>query len=76
MPDDLSARNNDYPNLKVVGTSMLEPDCPDKWCNLSGPRAVKLEGPGTFGYVLSAGGKNYSLARKKSLNEDEEDEEL
>mmetsp|Transcript_24209 Transcript_24209/g.57271 ORF Transcript_24209/g.57271 Transcript_24209/m.57271 type:complete len:391 (-) Transcript_24209:2842-4014(-) len=76
VPDEISAKNNDYPNLKVVGTSMLEPDCPDKWCNLSGPRAVESEGPGTFGYVLTAGGKNYSLARKNLLGDGEEDEEL
>lgn len=58
---DVVSDDGKYPRLKVVGTSMLEPECPDKWCHLSSPHVVKLEGPGTFGWVLTAEGKNYSL---------------
>mmetsp|Transcript_867 Transcript_867/g.1847 ORF Transcript_867/g.1847 Transcript_867/m.1847 type:complete len:364 (-) Transcript_867:1941-3032(-) len=60
-----------YPKLKVVGTSLLEPGCPDNWCNLK--NAKKVHGPGEYGKVLTTGGKTYSLNLK---DEDEEAEEL
>ena len=51
--------NDKYPRLNVHGTSMAEPDCPDSWCNLE--QAIHWEGPGTYGEVLTAGNKRYSL---------------
>jgi hypothetical protein len=48
-----------YPELKVVGTSMLEPTCEDFWCALAD--ADHYEGPGEYGKVLTGGGKKYSL---------------
>ena len=60
-----------HPELEVVGTSMLEPSCPDNWCNLR--NAKKVHGPGEYGTVLTTGGKTYSL----NLGEyDDESEEL
>lgn len=58
-----------HPKLKVVGTSLLEPSCPDNWCNLK--NAKKVYGPGEYGTVLTTGGKRYPLEL-----EDEEEEEL
>ena len=59
------------PKLEVVGTSMLEPDCPNNWCSLKS--AERVYGPGEYGTVLTTGGKRYSL----NLDiEDEEAEEL
>jgi hypothetical protein len=38
---------------------MLEPDCPDYWCNLQ--VAVRWEGPAEYGQMLTAGGEKYAL---------------
>eukprot|EP00531_Pseudo-nitzschia_arenysensis_P015241 CAMPEP_0116137794 /NCGR_PEP_ID=MMETSP0329-20121206/12432_1 /TAXON_ID=697910 /ORGANISM="Pseudo-nitzschia arenysensis, Strain B593" /LENGTH=359 /DNA_ID=CAMNT_0003632721 /DNA_START=43 /DNA_END=1122 /DNA_ORIENTATION=- len=57
------------PSLKVIGTSLLEPSCPNNWCTLE--TAEKVYGPGSYGTVLTTGGKRYSLDL-----EDEEAEEL
>jgi hypothetical protein len=51
--------SSDNPELKMVGTSMLEPECPNYWCNFQD--AVQLEGPGEYGRVMTGGGKRYSL---------------
>ena len=67
--------SNSYPELAMVGTSMLEPECPNFWCNLE--HAVSWEGPGTYGTVLTAHGKQYSLHGRKdtaSLLQDAPDE--
>ena len=58
-----------HPKLEVIGTSLLEPSCPDNWCNLRD--AKKVHGPGEYGTVLTTGGKRYSL----NLNEDDEEAE-
>ena len=50
---------NPYPSLELIGTSMLEPDCPDYWCHLQ--TAIHWEGPGEYGKVLTGRGKRYSL---------------
>jgi hypothetical protein len=60
------ALRSGHPKLKLVGTSFQEPDCPDRWCNLK--NAIQWEGPGTYGEVLTAGGRRYSL----DIEEDEE----
>jgi len=57
-----------YTKLKVIGTSLLEPSCPDNWCNLQ--TAERVYGPGEYGTVLTTDGKKYSL----NLFEDEEEE--
>jgi hypothetical protein len=56
VPDSLDP----YPALEMVGTSMLEPECPDYWCHLQD--AARFEGPGVYGEVLTGGGKRYSLS--------------
>jgi hypothetical protein len=48
-----------YPKIIVRGTSMMEPDCPDYWCNLQD--AIHLEGPGVYGEVLTGDNKRHSL---------------
>lgn len=48
-----------YPKLELRGIGMLEPDCPDYWCNLQD--AVRWEGPGEYGQILTAGGERYAL---------------
>lgn len=53
VPDD------QFPELRVVGTSMLEPACASSWCHLM--NAVELEGPGEYGSVLTGNGERYSL---------------
>jgi hypothetical protein len=50
---------NPYPKLSMVGTNFYEPECPDYWCNLQ--NAVQWEGPGTYGQVLTTGGKRFAL---------------
>jgi hypothetical protein len=57
--DRIPGVKSPYPKLKLVGTSMLEPECPDYWCNLE--NAVQWEGPGEYGKVLTTGGKRYSI---------------
>jgi len=64
VPDD------SFPELKVVGTSMLEPACPYSWCNMV--TAKRVEGPGEYGKVLTTNDKTYSL----HLAGDDEAEEL
>ena len=48
-----------FPELKWIGTSATEPDCPDGWCHLL--NAKEWEGPGQYGMVMTGGGKRYSL---------------
>jgi len=48
-----------FPDLKWIGTSATEPDCPDAWCHLI--NAKEWEGPGEYGMVMTGGGKKYSL---------------
>lgn len=67
--NELTPTSREHPDLKVVGTSMLEPNCPDNWCNLA--KAKKVYGPGQYGTVLTTGGKTISLNL-----EDEDAEEL
>jgi len=62
--------NDTFPELKVVGTSILEPSCPDKWCNMK--IAKHLEGPGQYGTVLTTNGKKYSLNLNGGKDEEEE----
>ncbi|KAL3917064.1 MAG: hypothetical protein SGILL_004888 [Bacillariaceae sp.] len=70
-PDWIKTVPNDtFPELKVVGTSMLEPSCEFSWCNLK--KAKHVSGPGKYGEVLTTDGKTYSL----NLDADEEAEEL
>lgn len=45
--------------LQMVGTSMKEPGCPDVWCDLE--HAVKWQGPGEEGYVLTTNQHKYQL---------------
>lgn len=59
------------PKLELIGTSLLEPSCPDNWCSLK--NAKKVYGPGEYGTVLTTGGKRYSL---NLYEEDEDAEEL
>ena len=47
---------SNYPEIRLFGTSMMEPECPDSWCHLL--NAVELEGPGEYAQVLTAGDKN------------------
>ena len=57
------------PKVKVYGTSMMMPDCPDSWCPLA--NAIQHRGPGEYGKVLTGGNKRYSLGLH-----DQEAEEL
>jgi hypothetical protein len=66
--------NDTYPELKVVGTSLLEPYCPDNWCHLK--NAKHVEGPGTYGTVLTTNGKTYNLNLDGTASNDQEAEEL
>eukprot|EP00980_Cylindrotheca_fusiformis_P001936 scaffold442_cov110-Cylindrotheca_fusiformis.AAC.3 len=59
-----------FPELKWVGTSATEPDCPDSWCHLL--NAKPWEGPGEYGMVMTGGGKKYSLHLDGSSDDDEE----
>ena len=46
--------------LKMVGTSMKEPECPDEWCATA--ETVKWTGVrASFGQVLTTGHKQYPL---------------
>lgn len=48
------------PKLKMVGTSMKEPECPDEWC--ASTDTVKWPNhEATFGEVITTGGKRFSL---------------
>lgn len=72
IPEDEWAKTlpSKYPKLKIVGTSMLEPDCRDYWCHLL--NTVKWEGPGEYGQVLTTGGKKYPLVLNAAgMNEEE-----
>ncbi|MGK3733692.1 MAG: hypothetical protein ACI8RD_005958 [Bacillariaceae sp.] len=51
--------NDVHPKLEVVGTSMMNPECSDNWCNLK--TAKKVHGPGEYGVVLTSNGKISSL---------------
>jgi hypothetical protein len=63
-----------YPKLEMRRTTMLEPDCPDYWCNLKD--AVHWEGPGEYGHVMTAGGRRYPLFPNKNDGTDRESQEL
>eukprot|EP00934_Nitzschia_sp_Nitz4_P003611 Nitzschia sp. Nitz4//scaffold207_size38617//7119//8217//NITZ4_007672-RA/size38617-augustus-gene-0.9-mRNA-1//1//CDS//3329541596//3601//frame0 len=58
-PDWYVTEPSNYPEVTVYGTSIMMPDCPDSWCPLL--HAVEYEGPGTYGTVMTGGGKTYSL---------------
>eukprot|EP00521_Asterionellopsis_glacialis_P011113 CAMPEP_0195310056 /NCGR_PEP_ID=MMETSP0707-20130614/39054_1 /TAXON_ID=33640 /ORGANISM="Asterionellopsis glacialis, Strain CCMP134" /LENGTH=343 /DNA_ID=CAMNT_0040374365 /DNA_START=44 /DNA_END=1075 /DNA_ORIENTATION=- len=58
-----------YPKLKIIGTSMHEPECEGNWCLLED--SVKWEGPGEYGQVLTTGQHRYPL-----FPDDDEKEEL
>lgn len=64
--------DSEHPALKVIGTSLKEPDCADYWCNMKD--ALHWEGPGEYGMVLTGRAKKYSLGLDPI--EDEEAEEL
>jgi hypothetical protein len=69
IPEDFNKfEPSEHPKLKLYGTSMMEPDCPESWCNLQD--AVHWEGPGEYGQVVTGGGKKYSLGL---VVEDEEE---
>ena len=56
-----------FPELRVVGTSMMEPSCASSWCHLL--NAIELEGPGEYGRVLTSNGKRYSLNLEDDVSE-------
>jgi hypothetical protein len=56
-----------YPELEMLGTSMLEPECPNYWCHLQD--VMQLEGPGEGGGVTTGGGIRYSLLRDDTEEE-------
>jgi len=62
--------NDRHPDLKVIGTSMMNPSCSHNWCNLKDANIV--EGPGEYNLVLTSNGKRLSL----HLDGENDDEEL
>eukprot|EP00980_Cylindrotheca_fusiformis_P011788 scaffold2816_cov121-Cylindrotheca_fusiformis.AAC.4 len=64
-PTWYKVEESEHEVLRWVGTSALEPECPDSWCNLR--HAVKLEGPGDYGNVVTGGGKKYSLNLENAM---------
>jgi hypothetical protein len=62
-----------FPKLKWIGTSSLEPDCPESWCHLI--NAKEWEGPGEYGKVLTAQGKKYSLGLSNVVGEEIENQD-
>lgn len=51
---------SELPPLRMVGTSMKEPGCPDEWCHSSD--TVKWpDHEAKFGEVLTTGGRKFSL---------------
>lgn len=63
-------KESNFPDLKWIGTSAAEPDCPDSWCHLI--NAKHLEGPGEYGMVVTGGGQKYSLHLDGNEDDDEE----
>lgn len=49
------------PALKMVGTSMKEPECPDEWCASADTVKWSDERETTFGEVTTTGGNRFSL---------------
>jgi hypothetical protein len=47
----VSDEQHEYPKLKMVGTSMTEPDCPNEWCRTMD--TVKWSGPGEAGVWIA-----------------------
>jgi hypothetical protein len=43
--------------LEMVGTSMIEPDCPHQWCNVED--SIKWSGPGEEGVWIAPTGERY-----------------
>ncbi len=59
----------DQPQLKMVGTSMKEPSCPNVWCRSQ--NTVKWYGPAKEGEVISTGSPNPSYADLKDHHLDD-----
>jgi hypothetical protein len=49
--NQVARRIKEYPKLKMVGTSMIEPDCPNEWCRTKD--TVKWSGPGEAGVWIA-----------------------
>lgn len=62
------------PKLKVVGTGMEEPECPDIWCDLN--NTVKWSGPAEKDFVITTGNKKFNLYEKRATTVMTTNEEL
>ena len=52
--------------LQIKGTSFIEPDCRDEWCN--SVNSVKWKGPAKEGIVITTG---FETAEAESMQHDE-----
>ena len=58
--------------LKMVGTGMVEPTCPNEWCQTK--YSKKWSGPGKEGILVTPGGEEVPFHPKPVLCEDKKDE--
>jgi hypothetical protein len=68
------ASNKNHDRLKMAGTSMLHPDCPDQWCLTRD--AIQWGGPGEDGYWISPDFKKHPLVLDSASSRHGQGEEL
>jgi hypothetical protein len=67
--DDDGEQQHEYPKLKMVGTSMIEPDCPNEWCRTMD--TVKWSGPGEAGVWIALTLERYPFEPQEVVWNDE-----
>lgn len=62
-------RPRQHNRLQMVGTSMIEPDCPNQWCRTQS--SVKWSGPGEKGFWIDPTGAKHPFEPEEVEYNDE-----